>query len=88
MTQAKEREALRRHEEDTEAEAVKRLKGAEDPTEEEIESHYASGHARYRAWCRFCVRGRGKAPTPTSNTVKKSARNQLFLVTIASWEKR
>ena len=60
VTPAEEQETLERHEEDTEAEAVKRLKGPKDPSEEEIETHYASGHAKYRAWCRCCVGGRGK----------------------------
>jgi hypothetical protein len=37
------------------------LRGPEDPTAEEVEAHNASGHAKYRAWCRYCVGGRGNA---------------------------
>ena len=54
-------QVLQRHEEDTEAEAVRGLRAPHEPSEAEVEAYYASGHAKYRAWCRFCVGGRGRA---------------------------
>ena len=44
--------------ESTEARAPKRAISPEDPTPAEVEEHKLSGHARFRSWCRHCVRGR------------------------------
>ena len=40
---------------------VRPMRAPHEPTKEEIEEHYASGHANYRAWCPHCVAGKGKA---------------------------
>ncbi len=42
-----------------EAERVRRRKGIRGPTSEEIRQHNVS-HLPYRAWCPWCVAGRGK----------------------------
>ena len=41
-------------------EALCSLRNPNMPTQKEIEEHEIS-HCPYRAWCRFCVMGRGKA---------------------------
>ena len=37
------------------------LRAPEEPSAEERERHFLSGHVVYRSWCRHCVRGRGRA---------------------------
>ena len=44
-----------------ENEKLKIKKGPTSPGKEEYEKHLASGHAVYRSWCEFCVKGQGKA---------------------------
>ena len=46
--------------EDTEESKLKMLKMPIKPTDEEVHRHNID-HAPYRAWCRACVAGRGKA---------------------------
>ena len=36
----------------------KLVKAPEDPTQEEIDEHEATGHVIYRSWCRNCIAGR------------------------------
>ena len=42
-----------------EARAPRRAISPLDPTAAEVEEHKLSCHARFRSWCRHCVRGRG-----------------------------
>ena len=51
---------LKKSLEDYEPPAVKTLTSPELPTQAEIDEHNVS-HQPYRAWCRYCVMGRGKA---------------------------
>ena len=34
------------------------------PSAEEVASHFASGHAVYRTWCRHCIAGKARASPP------------------------
>ena len=36
------------------------LKSPAEPSTQEREEHRLGGHAVFRAWCRHCVRGRGR----------------------------
>ena len=51
---------LEAHREDTERPVVKVLRDPEQPSREELDQHNIC-HLPYRAWCRHCVAGRGKA---------------------------
>ena len=33
----------------------------EEPSEEEVQQHFALGHPSFRSWCPHCVRGGGQA---------------------------
>lgn len=48
-------------EEPAEKGAVRPLRAPQEPTEDERESHFASGHVPYRKWCRHCIAGRGRS---------------------------
>ena len=37
------------------------------PTERELEEHFATGHATFRSWCRYCVQAKA-AENPHSRT--------------------
>ena len=52
-------EKNRFEEQEEEAEKIKRRKGIKGPTSEEIRQHNVT-HLPYRAWCPWCVGGRGK----------------------------
>ena len=56
-----EKDERREEEERNEMGNVKTKRDPEKPSEEEIEKHMASGHAVYRSWCEFCVRGQSKS---------------------------
>ena len=56
--------------EDVEEEPAKFKKCPGDPTEAELEQHRTS-HLPFRAWCKWCVMGRGNG-TPHSNTGQTS----------------
>ena len=51
---------MKRSLEDYEPMAVRTLVSPELPSQAEVDEHNVS-HQPYRAWCRFCVMGRGKA---------------------------
>ena len=43
-----------------EEEAVKKLRDARLPLQEDVDKHYLMGHMKFRDWCPVCVRSRGR----------------------------
>ena len=37
------------------------LRCPEEPTEEEVQEHFALGHPNFRSWCPHCVKGGGQS---------------------------
>ena len=64
----------------TEARTPRRAVSPEDPSQAEVEAHKLSGHARFRSWCRHCVRGRGCEAPHTRTQAPDSA------IPVISWD--
>ena len=64
--------------EDVEEEPAKFKKCPGDPTDAELEQHRTS-HLPYRAWCKWCVMGRGTG-TPHSRIGQTSRITRIGLV--------
>ena len=60
----------------------KLAKAPEDPTQEEIDEHEATGHVIYRSWCRHCIAGREIGQPHRTRSEEQKARSLVPTVAL------